>query len=80
MASGPMDPAIRTSCGAASRASRAIAQAECSELGAIGAEGIRLDDLCSGLDIGLMNAEDGFGLGDVQLLEAALRAGAFKQH
>ena len=57
-----------------------IGEAERGELGAIGAEGIGLNNLRAGLDIGLMNAKDCLGLGGVQLLKAALRADGLKQH
>ena len=57
-----------------------VAETEGVQLRAIGAESVRLNNLRSGLDIGLMNAKHDFGLGDVQLLEGALRAGAVKQH
>ena len=51
-----------------------------AELRAVGAEGIGLDDLRAGLDVGLVHAQDGFGLREVQFLEAALHAYGFKQH
>src|SRR5271156_3407842 len=81
--SGPMEPAIRTSCLAAyfHRAmiqfGDAIRHAELAELVAIGAEGIGFDDLCAGFDVGLMDVKDGFAVGDVEFVHAALRADGF---
>ena len=54
-----------------------VGHAELAELVAIGAEGIGLDDLRAGFDIGLMNVKDGFAVGDVELVHAALRADRF---
>ena len=41
----------------------AIAHAELAELVAVGAESIGLDDLGAGFEVGLMDAEDGVGVG-----------------
>ena len=57
-----------------------VGEAERRELEAIRAERIGLDDLRAGFDVGLVHAEDGFGLGGIQLVEAALRADSFVQH
>ena len=57
-----------------------VGQAERGELEAIRAESIGFDDLRAGFDVSLVHAEDGFGLGGVQLIEAALRAHGFVQH
>ncbi len=54
-----------------------VSEAEGSELEAVGAECIGLDDLCAGFDVGLVDAEDGFRLGGVELVETALRADSF---
>ena len=48
-----------------------------SQLVAIGAEGVRLDDLRAGFDISLMHVENGFGVGGVQFIDATLRADGF---
>ena len=82
---------MSTSRLAASRASRAIftprriealdfiAEAERRELETVGAESIGLDDLRAGFDISLVHAEDRFGLGGVEFIEASLRADRFMQ-
>ena len=49
----------------------------CAELVAIGAERIGFDDLGAGFDVGLMDAKYGFGVRDVKLVHAALRADGF---
>jgi len=63
--------------GAMIELSNAIAHAELRKLVAIGAEGIGFDDLRAGFDVDLMNVKDGFGMGDVELVSAALRADRF---
>ena len=65
---------------AAVQALHFVAKAERCELEAIRAEGVGLDDLRAGFDVRLMHAKDRFGLGGVQLIEAALRAHRFVQH
>ena len=50
------------------------------QLEAIRSKRVGLDDLRAGFDVRLMDAEDGFGLGGIQLIEAALRAHRFVQH
>ena len=55
----------------------AVGHAELAELVAIGAESIGLDDLRAGFDVGLMNVKNGFGVRDVELVHAALRAHGF---
>ena len=57
-----------------------LGQSQGGQFHTIGAEGIGLDNLRSGLDVGLVHAENRLRLGNVQLLEAALRTGGFKQH
>ncbi len=56
-----------------------IAEAERLQLEAIRAEGIGLDDLRTGLDVGLVHAEDRFRLDGIHFVEAALRADGFVQ-
>ena len=56
-----------------------IAEAERRELETVGAESIGLDDLRAGLDVGLVHAKNGFGLGGIQLVKTALRAHGFVQ-
>ncbi len=58
----------------------AVVEAGGGELITIGAESVGLEDLRAGVEIGLMDAEYGFGLRRVQLFEAALRAGEFVEH
>src|SRR5258708_1333031 len=50
------------------------------ELETVGAKSIGFDDLRAGFDIGLVDAEDGFRLGGVEFIEAALRANGLMQH
>ena len=54
-----------------------IGHAELTELVAIGAECVGFDDLRASFDIGLMDVKDGFAVGDVELVHAALRADRF---
>jgi hypothetical protein len=54
-----------------------ICQAERSELEAIGAEGVSLNDVSAGFDVGLVDTEDGFGLGGVEFVETSLRTNRF---
>ena len=57
----------------------AVGEADVSELVAIRAECIGLDDLRAGLDIQLMEAKDDFTVGRVQLIAGAMVADAFVQ-
>ena len=80
---------MRTSCLAASRASRAIftarwfnsatrsAMPNWAELVAVGAEGIGLDDLCASFDVGLVHVKHRFGVRGIQFVDAALRSDGF---
>ena len=54
-----------------------FAEAEMFELEAVRAKGISFDNLCAGFDVSLMNAENGFRLGGIEFIEAALRANHF---
>ncbi len=65
---------------AAVEALHVVAEAERGELKTIGAEGIGFDDLRASFDIGLMNAEDGFGFRGVEFIKAADGAHRFVQH
>src|SRR5277367_1002756 len=58
--------------GAMIQLGHALGHAELAELVAVGAEGIGLDDLRAGFDVGLMNVKDGVAVGDVELVHAAL--------
>jgi hypothetical protein len=55
-------------------------QAVRSNLPAVRSKRVGLDDLRSRLDVSLVHAEDRFGLGGVELIEAALRAHGFVEH
>src|SRR6266478_5245846 len=57
-----------------------VTKAERFELEAIGAEGVGLDDLRAGFNIGLVHAKHGLRLGGVHFIEAALRADRVVQH
>src|SRR6202158_2792249 len=57
-----------------------FAEAKRRELEAIGAEGVRFDDLRTRFDVSLVDTEYCFRLGGIHLVEAALRANRFVQH
>ena len=57
-----------------------VGEAERSELEAVRAEGIGLNNLRASFDVSLVDAENGFGLGGVEFIEAALRADSFVKH
>ena len=56
---------------AAVQALHFVAEAERGELEAVRAERIGFDDLRARFDVGLVNAEDGFGFRGVEFIEAA---------
>lgn len=58
----------------------AVAKADGREFVAIGAEGVGLENLRAGFEIRLMDAEDGFWLRGIELVEAALRAKNFVEY
>jgi hypothetical protein len=55
---------------------QAIAQAELGQLEAVGAEGVGLEDVRPGPEVGLVNLGDDVGLGQVQLVERAVEKDA----
>src|SRR5277367_4997349 len=63
--------------GAMIQLGHALGHAELAELVTVGTEGVGLDDLRAGFDVGLMNVKDGVAVGDVELVHAALRADGF---
>ena len=52
----------------------AVVESESGELVAVGAKGIRFDDLRAGFDVGLVDAKDGFGVRGIQFVDGTLRA------
>ncbi len=65
---------------AADSAAALFAKPERRQLEAVRAEGVGLDDLRASLNIGLVHAEHRFRLGNIQLIEAALRFHRIVQH
>jgi len=55
----------------------AVGHADLREFVAICAEGVGFNELRAGFDVGLVNAEYGFGVGGVELVDAALGASGF---
>src|SRR6267143_1035877 len=57
-----------------------IGKAERRELEAVRAKGIRFDEVRAGFDVGLVYAEDGFRLGGIEFVKAAMRTDGFVQY
>ena len=53
-----------------------VGQAEAGQLQAVGAEGVGLDDLRAGAQVGLVDADHEVGIGQVQLLERTIEEDA----
>ena len=57
-----------------------VSEAEWRELETVGTEGVGLNNLGAGFNVGLVHAKYGLGLRGIQLIEAALRPDGFVQH
>ena len=58
----------------------AVAEADGREFMAVRAESVGFENLRACFQVGLMDAEDGLGLGGIQLVEAMLRAENLVEH